>query len=82
MKTLSKAALVLAGIAAVVWLARAGSLRAVAPWAVFLACPLMHLGMMAFMGRGCHHDREGHEHARGQEPRPGNEPERARAGEV
>ena len=37
-------------------LAKGGLLRNVATYGVFLLCPLMHVGMMLFMGHGHSHD--------------------------
>jgi hypothetical protein len=37
-------------------LAKGGLLRSVATYGVFLLCPLMHIGMMLFMGHGRSHD--------------------------
>lgn len=35
-------------------LAKGGLLRSVATYGIFLLCPLMHVGMMLFMGHGMH----------------------------
>ncbi len=42
-------------------LARGDLLRGVATWGVFLLCPLMHVGMMLFMGHNHSHGGKGKE---------------------
>ena len=46
-------------------LSRAGLLRGIGTWGIFLLCPLMHVVMMVVMGHGSHSGGRGHgaEHA-------------------
>lgn len=53
-KTARIVALCIAVMAVGYGLYRAGLLRGIGTWGVFLLCPLMHVVMMLVMGRGCH----------------------------